>query len=690
MTQFRYNRVLVALIAAGLIAALVIGWQRHTVETNNAKVETVMDYEEIVELAQMDGIAVPEMMRMLKEAGLTSVAVYEMTLEKLQKSGKLTVVPGADLLARYRTGELDKPLFKENNGSVDPDKVYIFADRKNPGDGAFFEELTADLARRLGPGRVHPLTGLDSRVAVAVDTSFEKTLKWNLGLPTSQLQEIVDNGFLIVARPSNYTKVKPDDINAVFARLKPFAPHVSGLMFVGEEALGFPDLLPLTARLLAESGYTLYMIEHPVQLQFIKQEGLTAIAAAAGYRAARVYVIPKDEQPRIAVNTAINRWALSDQERNIRVNLLRKFERTDPGLNLTETNLRYIAGIKKAVEAKGFTLGRAGVFQPYTPAPWLLAVVILGTTAAGVLFLTLVWPFAARWQYGLLAVIALPLIIHVLAGGGTLARQAAALAAAILFPTLAITWQLDTWRRRAPHKGSSLARILVDGLGGLIAATAMSLAGGLYLGAVLGDIRFFLEIEIYRGVKLTLIAPLILVSIIYIVRYNPWEGEHIDSPQDIIDRLKRILDYPVYLKTLLLCAAGAVAAWVFIGRSGHTAGVPVPAIEIKLRAFLEQTMYARPRGKEFLFGHPAFMLAVLALYRQWPRLFHYLLVIAATVGQGSLVETFAHLRTPIIMSFIRGLDGLLVGALLGIVAVIGVQLLHYLSFLLGRRLAPHE
>lgn len=101
-------------------------------------------------------------------------------------------------------------------------------------------------------------------------------------------------------------------------------------------------------------------------------------------------------------------------------------------------------------------------------------------------------------------------------------------------------------------------------------------------------------------------------------------------------------------------------------------------------------MYARPREKEFLIGHPAFLLAVMALYRHWPRLIHYLLIVVATVGQGSLVETFAHLRTPVYMSFVRGLDGLVVGAALGVLAVVAVQLLHYLSFLLGRRTAPHE
>ncbi len=680
-----------ALIAIGLIAALAIGWQRHTVETGNSRVETVMDYEDLIELARMEGVAVPEMMRSLKQAGLTSVAVYETTLEKLPSNGKFAVLPGLELIARQRSGELDKPLFSENGGRLDPAQVYIFAD---PADAGIFDELAADFARRLGPDRVHRLTAADRRLAIAVDTDYAKTAKWNLGLPGYQLKEVADNGFNIVARPSNYTKVTADDVNAVFARLAPYAASVSGLMFVGDEALGFPDQLALTARLMADNGYTLYMIEAPVQLQFVRQDGMLNLAAATGYLAARVYVIPKDEQPKLAQTTAINRWALSDQERNIRVNLLRKYEKAAPGKNLTETNLAYFSGVKKAVEAKGFTLGRAGIFAPYFAPPWLLALVILGATAAGVLFLTLVWPFPARWQYLILAVLALVLIAPVLAGGGTLARQATALGAAVLFPVLAITWQLDRWRRREPHQGSSLGRILSDGLGGLVLATALSLAGGIYLGAVLADIRFLLEIEIFRGVKLTLLAPLLLISVIYVVRYNPLGGEPIDSPEAVVRQLRRVLDYPVYIKTLLLFAVGAVAAYIFIGRSGHTAGVPVPSAEIKLRAFLEQAMYARPREKEFLIGHPAFLLAVLALYRHWPRLIHYLLIVVATVGQGSMVETFAHLRTPIFMSFIRGLDGLLVGAILGVLAVIlaavAVQLLHYLSFLLGRRAAPHE
>ena len=65
----------------------------------------------------------------------------------------------------------------------------------------------------------------------------------------------------------------------------------------------------------------------------------------------------------------------------------------------------------------------------------------------------------------------------------------------------------------------------------------------------------------------------------------------------------------------VVAALGAVA-WVFVGRSGHTAGVPVPTSELMLRRFLENTMYARPREKEFIIGHPALMLYYLCILTQ--------------------------------------------------------------------------
>lgn len=161
-------------------------------------------------------------------------------------------------------------------------------------------------------------------------------------------------------------------------------------MFVGDEALGYPGQLARTVEHMKKRGLTLAMIEHPLQLQFVKQEGLLQIASALNYQAARVYVIPKDEQPKLKMAEAIQRWAVTEQERNIRINLLRKFDRPVPGKDLVETNIEYVSGVKEGLIEKGFTVGRAGTFTPYFPSPMLLALMLIGATAAGVLFLTLI------------------------------------------------------------------------------------------------------------------------------------------------------------------------------------------------------------------------------------------------------------------------------------------------------------
>ncbi|MDF2635498.1 MAG: hypothetical protein K0R78_2372 [Pelosinus sp.] len=683
MKEFKYNKILLLCIVIGLMAALTIVWQRHNVEEKSTTIEMVMEYEDIVELAQLEGAPVDHVMERMKDAGVTSLAVYETTLEKLNKSGKVATVSGAQLLQQYYMGSLSDAVWRNlvETGRIQGEDVYIIGR-----DPQIFAEVKEDLIERLSPERV---TVLDNqRQILSVKANYEKVVKWNLGLPTDEMRYVSSQGFYVVARPSNYTKVEKENVEGVFQRLAGIE-NVSALMFVGDEALGYPDLLSLTLEKVKDRQVTLALIEHPLQLQFFKQEGLVPMAVANDFKAARVYVIPKDEQPKLKSAEAVQRWIVTDQERNIRINFLRKYDKAEPGKTLLETNLEYVANVRDGLLASGFTIGKAGVFQPYFPNPFLLVAITIGAVAAGVLFLTLVRPFSARYQYALLVLISLVFALPLLKGSGNVVRQAVALCSAVVFPVLAMTWQIDRWRGMSIQGRGSLKGIIKDGIGGLVVTVMLSMVGGMYVASILGDVRFFLEMEIFRGVKMTFVAPLILITVIYLTRYNLLAREP-EEGKGIWQQVVKLLNYPVYVKSILIFALAAIGAWVFIGRSGHTAGVPVPDIELKMRAFLERAMYARPRGKEFMIGHPAFFLAVMALYRQWPRVVHYALVVVATIAQGSLVETFAHLRTPVLMSFVRGIDGMIAGIAVGIVAVIGVQVLCYLSVVLGRRPTKNE
>lgn len=682
MAYFRYNRFLLFFIALGLMASLLIVWQRYKVEIANSTIELVMDYEDVSELARIEGVDRVHLLKQFREAGITTLAVYDMTLERLHKSGQVSVVSGADLVHQSWTGLLDDAQWRSLLAAdqIALDKVYVTGV-----DTAEFKELRKDIFRRFG-GRVAELSA-GGQPVLAIKGSFDKLVKVELGISSFEVRDAAAQGFYVIPRPVNYSQVQPADVETFFSRINGVSA-VSAIIFSGNEALGYPALLDRTLYGIKQQNVTIGLIEHPVQLQFYNQAGLLPMAAGIDYKVARVYSIPKDEQPKLLLSAAAHRWALSDQERNIRINLMRRYDKPVAPMSLIDTNLHYVKETKKGIEAKGYTVGKAGVFPSYFPSPWLIALAAVGVNAAGVLFLTQVHPFDSRVQHGLFGVLSLLFVAPILLGGGTLARQAAGLGAAVLFPVLAMTWQLDRWRHSI--SGSWLRTVLRDGIGGLIITFAVSMIGGLFLAALLADVRFLLEIEIFRGVKLTFILPLLLVGVVYLTRFNLFGPQDDRDAGRIWRQVINLLNYPVSIKVLMLFGLAAVGAWIFIGRSGHTAGVPVPAFEVKLRAFLEQVMYARPREKEFIIGHPSFLLAAMASARRWPQLLHFLLVIAATIGMSTLVETFAHLRTPVFMSFIRGIDGLGLGALVGIGLIIAVHLLARLSSALARRALGHE
>ena len=258
-------------------------------------------------------------------------------------------------------------------------------------------------------------------------------------------------------------------------------------------------------------------------------------------------------------------------------------------------------------------------------------------------------------------------------GRGLSIRQGLAFLSAVLYPVLSISVILALWEN-IKDDSKSTGSVIFTALWQLALAIALSLIGATLNAAIMGDTRFILEADIYRGVKLTFIMPVLLMLLLFLRQYSIF-SQDTAKPADLFFQLVQICKTRLTLGHFVILGILLFVAYIFVGRSGHTGGVPVPAIEIKLRLFLEQVMYARPREKEFLIGHPAFFLAVLAACRMAPNWCKLTLVIGAVIGQGSLVQTFCHMRTPALMSYIRAADGYLLGSALGIIAVIAVSII---------------
>ncbi len=668
------------LIVIGLMAGLFISFQRYHVEQSNKTIELALDYEDLLKLAEDEGLPPSEVLAEARNAGITSLAVYETTFKKLNANGKVSATAGSEILQQYHNGALSDPAWREmvKEGKIIGTDVYVTGNDKQS-----FKEVEQDLYLRLGDQRINPLMVGEEKV-LAVKANYEDFLKMNLGMPTDEMKAVNAAGFYVIARPSNYKNVNKEKIDEVFNRLNGI--KVSDIIFSGPQTLGAPKLIDYTVEKMKKYNITLGMIENITQLQFYPQKGLIDIAKGLNYKAARLYAIPKGEQPKLKMADAVERWSNTDEERNIRIDLLRPYDKSAPGMSLMETNMRYFSDVRNKLEAKGFKIGPASSFTDYTASYLLRIIMMLGVCAAGVLYLSLIIPeFKMKYQYLLFAVTAIICVIPLAIGHGNKIRLLGALVSANIFPALAMIWILEKLKTKNRSRDINFGKVILFCAGGIIIASIISLTGAVYISGLLSDVRYFLEIDIFRGIKLTFVLPLILVGIALCLRYNIFDDENPLLPMGLCEQIRHLLNMKILVKTLMVFLFLLAALVVFIERSGHTAGFPVPGFELKIRAFLEKAFFARPRSKELFIGHPAFFMMIMAWFRKWPVFIFGILVFGATIGQGSMVETFAHMRTPVYMSVMRGFDGIIWGSILGFVILLFLELWRYISSSTERR-----
>ena len=695
--KHRYNPVLIAVIVVGLISALWLNWQRHKVEQANNTVELAMEYESLRKLAILQGLPEDQVLRDFQRAGINSLMLFDTTLERLTKKGEIYSTTTEELRKATSLGA-DKGVFASVPAAKLTRNAAFVAAGSNP---AVLTDVLEDLVLRYGQDRVELVSSEPQIIRVVGSTELLPEGKFDephgllqapLGLPIRDMQKLADMGFELIVRPQNYINVREEQIDSIFKRIDKAGVKVHALMPCGKETVGYPDKVEYLGKKLREHNMTLVMLEHYTQLRFAQIDCLIPLAEFNNYEAARSYVIDGVEQKKISVATALHRWALTDEERNIRVNYIRPFLLPVEGKDIMQINLQYVRDIKANVEARGYTIGQAGVFHdlgsdaafaPYFPAKTMWLPLVLAIVAGVVLYGSLLFNWSSKTELALWAVLAAVGCGLLMLGRGLLTRQLLALAAASVFPVLSMSFMMKLWDKNTTSN-NGLLKIIWQAMWQLALAITLSLVGAAFLSAILTDSRFLLEIDIYRGVKLTFILPVVLTAVLYLKRYDMLQvvGK---GAKSLLQKLNSLLDTGLTFKHVAVLFVFLFIAFYFVGRSGHTGGVPVPAIELKMRAFLEQVMYARPREKEFMIGHPAFFLTVLAVYKCAPRWWQFVLVCGAVIGQGSLVQTFCHMRTPVVMSFVRALDGYAVGIIFGIVSILGVSLLLFLGEKLQRR-----
>ena len=455
------------------------------------------------------------------------------------------------------------------------------------------------------------------------------------------------------------------------------------VLFQGTQVPGFPYNVKAVADILKQQRQVYGWVE------FDDQDGGGELANRVVPYVARVHSITSDEMEKYTVESATARYQLALNERGIRVLFLRPF--TSLGVNnltaggdaqaiaehgfrdnLAALNSTYFMSIGKMIADSGFTIGTPQAF--HHPPGWLLpvrAVAISLATIAGALLLigVLVPTLTQRWVNVLL-------ILGVLASLGAAAVHSlysvVLLATGIIFPTLGFWCAMLLYQRHAGDKPTSAPARLGWALLGLVCATAVSALGGLLIHGGMWDVRSLLHIDQYRGVTIALALPVLLAA-----AYT-WQSETLQEAWDSArgelagfwQRFTTLWLAPIRYGDIavLLLAVGALG--IVLLRSGNEGPVGVIGAEGSLRSMLSHALAVRPRTKELL-GHPLLVAFLVSL--PWRSRLSLLFALGGILGQVSVLNTFEHLHTPLLITVHRvGLGlliGLITGALLGAVAL---------------------
>jgi hypothetical protein len=186
----------------------------------------------------------------------------------------------------------------------------------------------------------------------------------------------------------------------------------------------------------------------------------------------------------------------------------------------------------------------------------------------------------------------------------------------------------------------------------------------MYVVALLSGITYYLVLEQYRGVAMLHLLPIVLVGIYALLFADS------SKLSDLIQRLRALLFAKITVLWIVLAAVFGGTIYYYLTRTGNEG--QASQMEKLFRTYLENGLGVRPRFKEFVFAHPLFIFAAYLYMKHRNAIY---LFAGAVMGQLSIIDTFAHLHTPLYISFIRIGLGIVLGIVISLAYVAVWELL---------------
>ncbi|MBT2288272.1 hypothetical protein J7E73_03800 [Paenibacillus albidus] len=641
------------IVVVGLIAALPVVYDRLQTEKTSKTVEIVFDYRDLVDAASYrvnPQAYISEQLDRLQEAGVQSMAIYENTLEDYRKARRLMIWGAADAANLTDT-------------VIPADENFTYVLFTNAENHAALAPIISEAFGNLGIStRDWSFRGQQGLI---IETPLEDATLKPLQPDPITLQMLHDKGFHIVPRLVDSLPYNEEAVTRLLDRYEELG--VKRILFEGETVKGFNDneemeSLSAFADLLKERGIGIAAIENIKK----QQKGFNTLAYLLDYNVTRLYSLSEGDSS-LKPEKITDKFALATKDRNIRMLYLntapardtKKAQITDTLDNLV-TTLSEPGGAVERIKENGFTLGQATAsevaessFQRY-----FKLIAVIGALALVALMISYFIPWLTLPSFGL----------GLLGGAGLIVlrpelfEQALALAVSISAPTVAMVLAIRKINEMGPslrgtaqtHPMMSVQRRLTHSLVLYFRTALISLSAVPFMIALLNNITYALVLNQFRGVSLLHMAPIGLTAL-YVLLYR---GDF------VFNKTGKLLRTPITFAMVIAAGIVGIVGMYYMSRTGN-AGTAT-SLELTVRTFLENTFGVRPRYKEFLFAHPLFLLGAFLAFRYRSAAF---ILIIGVIGQLSMVDTFAHIHSPVLISLVRGILGLGLGLILGLLAI---------------------
>ncbi|AEM79431.1 DUF5693 family protein [Thermoanaerobacter wiegelii] len=655
----KLRKILVIFIAISLVVSIFVDINRIRVENNYDTVEIVGDLKSFKYLASATGKDLVSVLSDMKSAGLIGVAVNEVTLESLQQSGKISLSLLKDVGNLY--------LLSSNLGNVAlEDYLKSLTDKEREQYGNYIVVTTKDvkifnflkeaLTRRVPEDELKVLEKRGS-YAFVINKPKDAFITKGLGFDESDLELVKSLGFDVIPRIENFTGIKDKDIKDYVDILKKF--DVKTVIFNGTDVLGNPEKISYAASLFKKNGINVGIIDVPMGKKL--QDGMNKFAKFDDYRGIKVFGVSEAETQKYDTSEIVNRWYRGIIERNVRIIYMRaKIDNSKSAAYNIQQNQSMIEDMTKYIKKAGLKAGIAKPLQQIHQSKLTEILISLGVIAGGLLLLQMLG--IGEYVLILLGLLGAVLTSSVLVSRfNDLGVKAVALASSIIFPSLGIGYFIDKMKeildkkKNLSFKYTSL-KIFINSL-------LISFIGALSIAAIMADSKYMLKIDYFRGVKVSFVLPLVFYVLYYIIKIynaNHWKT--------FMERIKEFLNIDIKVWHLVAIAIAGIIGIIYISRTGNEPIVKPTELELKFRDFLEHTLVARPRTKEFLIGDPAIILGIYAAFKR-SKAWTFIMGIFASIGILSIVNTFSHIESVLTIAIERTVIAWVLGALIGMIAV---------------------